>query len=93
MAQPTIRTLRALVRSRRFLWSRHAQEELGDDTPATSDCENIILTGQITERQVDRRTGQHKYVVQGCTSDSVAAEAVVKLEVDGTLLVITAYRR
>ena len=51
---------------------------------------NIILTGEIIERQRDRTTREVKFVVRGISVEGIEAEAVVKLRPGGTLFVITA---
>ena len=71
--------------------SRHAAEALDDDNLTILDLENIILTGQIIERQRDAQTREIKCVVAGITLDGAAAETVVKIGFTGKLVVITAY--
>ena len=66
-----------------------AVEELEDDNLSILDLENIILTGQIKERQRDVRTREVKCVVAGVTLDGSAAEVVVKVGFGGKLVVIT----
>ncbi len=66
-------------------------EELEDDNLSILDLENIILTGQITERQRDAQTREVKCIVAGVTLDGSSAEAVVKTGFTGKLIVITVY--
>ena len=68
-----------------------AAEELEDDNLTILDLENIVLTGQITERQRDAQTREVKSVVAGIALDGSAADAVVKLGFTGKLVVITVY--
>ena len=91
MAQPTINRFRNLIRTLNYVVSTHAAEELEDDGLSILDLENIILTGQITERQRDVQTREIKYVVSGGTLDGTHAQAVVKVGVAGKLIVITVY--
>ena len=49
-----------------------------DDDLTISDLESIILTGQVVERQLDRETGESKYVINGQTVAGGRAEAIVK---------------
>jgi Domain of unknown function (DUF4258) len=83
---------RALVVISTGLFSTHAADELDDDNLSILDLENIILTGQIVERQRDAQTREVKCVVAGVTLDGSAAETVVKVGFTGRLIVITAYR-
>ena len=53
MARSTINQLRNLIRTLNYVVSTHAAEELEDDELSILDLENIIFTGQITERQRD----------------------------------------
>jgi len=91
MAQTTISHFRHLIRTLNYVVSAHAAEELEDDNLTILDLENIVLTGQIIERQRDAKTREVKCVVSGITLDGSAAEAVVKLGFKGKLVVITIY--
>ena len=91
MAQATISQLRHLIRTLSYVVSTHAAEELEDDNLSILDLENIILTGEIIERQRDAKTREVKCIVAGITLDGAAAEAVVKVSFGGKLVVITVY--
>jgi Domain of unknown function (DUF4258) len=91
MAQATIVQLRHLIRSLGYVVSTHAADELEDDNLSILDLENIVLTGQVVERQRDRTTKEVKYVVQGVTLDGTAGEVVAKVTSAGKLFVITVY--
>ena len=91
MAQVTISHLRYQIRTLNYVVSTHAAEELEDDNLSILDLENIILTGQITERQRDAKTRDAKCVVTGITLEGASAEAVVKVGFTGKLVVVTAY--
>ena len=91
MAQATISQFRHLIRTLNYVVSTHAAEELEDDNLSILDLENIILTGQITERQRDAQTREVKCIVAGVTLDGSPAEAVVKVGFTGKLIVITVY--
>ena len=80
---------RQLIRSLSYVVSTHAAEELEDDNLSILDLENIVLTGQITQRQRDVETREVKCVVAGVTLDGSAAEVVVKVGLGGKLVVIT----
>jgi hypothetical protein len=91
MAQATIRQLRHLIRTLNYVVSTHAAEELDDDNLNILDLENIVLTGEIVERQRDPKTREIKSIIAGITLDGTAAEAVVKIGLAGKLVVITVY--
>ena len=91
MAQAAISQLRHLIRTLSYVVSTHAADELEDDNLNILDFENIILTGEIVERQRDAKTREVKYVVAGIALDGTAAEAVVKVGLTGKLVVITVY--
>lgn len=91
MAQATIVRFRQLIRTLSYVVSTHAAEELEDDDLSILDLENIILAGQIQERQRDVRTRDVKYVIAGNTLDGSLAEAVVEVGFGGKLVVITVY--
>ena len=91
MAQHTISRIRDCIRSSNYAVSLHASEELDDDNLTIFDLENILLTGEIIERQRDRKTREVKLVVRGISLEGIEAETVVKFSPSGTLFVITAY--
>ncbi len=83
--------LRELVRSLTYVVSLHAAEELEDDNLSILDLENIILTGEIVERQRDAKTREVKFIIRGVSLDARPAEVVAKLGPSGTLFVVTIY--
>ena len=91
MAQMSIVRLRHLIRTLSYVVSVHAADELEDDKLSILDLENIVLTGQVSERQRDRASREVKYVVQGATVAGCAAEVVLKVGHSGKLYVITVY--
>lgn len=91
MAQTTISQFRHLIRTLNYVVSTHAAEELEDDSLTILDLENIVLTGQIIERQRDTKTREVKCIVSGIALDGSPAEAVLKLGLTGKLIVITVY--
>ena len=91
MTLVSIAHLRQLIRTLSYVVSTHAADELEDDNLSILDLENVVLTGQIIERQRDRVTRETKYVIQGNTLDGNAAEVVAKVGHAGRLFVITIY--
>ena len=91
VAQASIIRFRHLVRTLNYVVSTHAAEELDDDSLTILDLENIVLTGQVVERQRDSQTSEAKYRIAGFTLDGCSAEAVVKIGHTGKLVVITVY--
>jgi hypothetical protein len=83
--------LRAKIREGLYLVPFHAANELDDDEISIFDVENIILTGEIIQRQRDPRTRERRYVVRGETLDGEAAACVVKLGPTGEVVLITAW--
>jgi hypothetical protein len=74
-----------------YVVTLHVAEELDDDNLTILDLESIILTGEITERQRDRRTRESKSVIRGATLAGEEAEVVVKVGPSGKLVVLTIY--
>jgi len=92
MFERETKRFRSLVRKRRYILTIHALEEMGEDDVLDEDIENVILTGQIVERQVDRATRERKYVFTGkdCAGEPVGV--VLKIGSTGKVVVITVYR-
>ena len=69
----------------------HADEEMDDDGLSILDVEQVILMGQIVERQCDQQTGEWKYVLNGQTDDQLNVIVVAKLSPTDTVVIITVY--
>lgn len=91
MARRIIDRLRDKIRAGEYVVPFHAADELDDDEISIFDVENIILTGEIVERQLDAQTRERKYVVRGETLDGAAACSVVKIGPTGKVVIITAW--
>ena len=91
MARRIIDRLRDKIRAGEYVVPFHAANELDDDEISIFDVENIILTGEIVDRQRDAQTRERKYVVKDETLDGEAACSVVKIGPTGTVIIITAW--
>lgn len=65
MYERILRQMREKIRTRSYVMTLHAEEEMDDDGLTISDVERAILTGSITERQADHATGEWKFIVIG----------------------------
>ena len=92
MFERVLRSFRSLVRDREYLLTLHALEEMGEDDVLDEDIENVVLTGQIVERQVDRATGERKYVPTGTDLAGEPVGVVLRMGSTGKVVVITVYR-
>ena len=54
MYDRVLRQMRERIRTRQFIVTIHAEEEMADDDLSIFDVERVVLTGTITERQKDR---------------------------------------
>jgi hypothetical protein len=70
----------------------HAEEEMNDDGFTIFDVERAILTGHITERQLDHNTQEWKYLIVGRSIHGDPVCAVTKLSIANKLVIITVYR-
>jgi hypothetical protein len=80
------------IRTRQYVITLHAEEEMNDDALTIFDIERAILTGKIIERQEDYRSGEWKYLVTGQTIGGSFVTVVAKLSVVNKLVIITVYR-
>ena len=92
MFDRVLRRMRELVRTSSYIMTVHANEEMEADGLTVFDVEHCILTGDIAERQRDRRTGEWKYLVQGRTLSGDEATVVSRIGPTGKLVIITVYR-
>jgi len=79
------------IRTRQYVMTLHAEEEMSNDSLTIFDVERAILTGDIIERQKDRHSGEWKYLVAGSSIDSRLTIIVSKLSVTDKLIIITVY--
>ncbi len=86
-----LKQMRGRIRTRQYVMTLHAEEEMDDDDLAIFDVERGILTGRIVERQKDRVTAEWKYLVEGETIAGDPVVVVGKLSVTGKLVIITVY--
>ncbi|RMD59677.1 DUF4258 domain-containing protein [Candidatus Parcubacteria bacterium] len=84
--------MRDKVRTRQYVMTLHAEEEMSDDELTIFDVEHAILTGEIVERQKDRVTGEWKYLIRGRTVAEEEIVVVGKISVTSKLVIITVYR-
>ena len=59
--------MRERIRTRQYVMTFHAEEEMTDDNLSIFDVERVVLTGKIVERQKDQNTKEWKYIVEGET--------------------------
>ena len=65
---------------------------MAEDDVLTEAVENVILTGSIVERQIDRATRERKYVFIGRDLAGDTVGLVAKIGAAGKAVVITVYR-
>ncbi len=86
-----LKSMREKVRTRQYVMTLHADEEMENDRLTIFDVERGIMTGRIVERQKDRETGEWKYVVEGKTVAGGDVVVVGKLGATGKLVIITVF--
>jgi hypothetical protein len=91
VAPRVVDRLRAKIRDGLLLITFHAANELDDDEISILDVEEIILTGDIIQRQRDPQTRERKYVIRGGTLAGEAACCVVKIGPTGQVVLVTAW--
>ena len=65
MASRTLKRIRDKIRTREYVMTLHAEEEMDEDGLTIFDVESVILTGEIVDRQREPLTQVRKYVVRG----------------------------
>lgn len=83
--------MREKIRTRQYVMTLHAEEEMADDGLTIFDIERGILTGEIVERQEDYNTGEHKYVLHGLTITGKNVAVVTKFGATEKMVIITVY--
>jgi len=92
MYERILKSMREKVRSREYVMTIHAEEEMNNDELTIYDIEHGILRGEISERQKDKVSAEWKYRLRGETLDGEVLEIIAKLGVTGKLVIITVYQ-
>lgn len=91
MYERVLKQIREKIRTRQYVMTLHAEEEMDEDGLTIFDVERGLLTGEIIEQQKDRDTEEWKYLVQGQTIAGKPVTVVAKLTLTEKLVIITVY--
>ena len=91
MFESVLKEIREKVRTRKYVMTLYAEDEMNDDELTIFDVEHCLLTGEITERQKDGNTKEWKYVISGETFGGNETVVVSKLSLTGSLVIISVY--
>lgn len=69
MYERALRRIREKVRSWEYVVTTHADDEMYEDGLTIHDVKRVVTTGQIVERQKDRRSSEWKYGIHGVLLD------------------------
>jgi hypothetical protein len=83
--------MREKIRSREYVMTLHAEDEMDEDGLTIFDVESVILTGDIVDRQREPQTNTRKYIVRGQTVTDETASVVTRFGPTGKLVIITVY--
>ncbi len=86
-----LKRMREKVRTRQYVMTLHAEEEMDADGLSILDVERGILAGKIIERQKDRLTEEWTYLIEGVTNAGDRIVIVAKFSMTGKLVIITLY--
>lgn len=92
MHESELKRMRDLIRTRRYVMTLHAEDEMDADQLTIYDVEHIVLTGSVIERQKDQTPAEWKFVVNGRTLADAGASVVVKFGPTGKRVFITVFR-
>ncbi|GIK41694.1 MAG: hypothetical protein BroJett011_55270 [Chloroflexota bacterium] len=91
MYERILKQMRDKIRTRQYVMTVHAEEEMDEDDLTIFDVERGVLTGEIVERQKDHNSGDWKYLIQGQTVVGKQVIVVTKLSPTNKLVFITVY--
>jgi uncharacterized protein (UPF0218 family) len=86
-----LKQMREKIRTRQYVMTIHAEEEMAGDNLSIFDVERVVLTGSIVERQKDQDTAEWKYLVEGGTISGNLAIIVAKISITGKLVIIAVH--
>ncbi len=87
-----LKEMREKIRSRQYIMTLHAEEEMDDDALSIFDVESGILTGSIRERQKDEQSGEWKYIIEGQSLNGEPLVVVVKFGATRKVIMITVWK-
>ena len=90
MFERILKQIKEKIRTREYVMTIHAEEEIEDDGLSILDVEKAILDGQIIERQKDPDTGEWKYLVDGNVKGT-ALTIVSKISITGKVVILTVF--
>jgi hypothetical protein len=91
MFERILKRFRERIRTRQFVMTMHAVEEMEDEGFTVLDVERAILTGKVVERQKEEKTGEWKYLVEGLAISADEIVVVARLSQTSKLVIITVY--
>ena len=91
MYDSILKRMQECIRTRQYVMTLHAEEEMDNDNLSIFDVERGVLTGMIIERQKDRDTEEWKYLIEGRTLTNERVVVVARLSHTGKLVMITVY--
>ena len=92
MYERILNQLREKVRTRQYVMTLHADDEMDEDELSIFDVESVILSGKIIERQKDQSSGEWKYLVKGESLTGESVVTVTKIGPTGKLIFLTVFR-
>lgn len=91
MFERILNRLRECVRTKNYVVTLHADEEIADEGLSILDVERAIIKGQIIERQKDVDTGEWKYLLSGPLGENKVITVITKLSSTGKMVLITVF--
>lgn len=91
MYRRVLHQMRDKIRTRQYVMTVHAEEEMSDDGLTIFDVERAILTGEIIERQQDYQSSEWKYLITGRAVSNKLTTVVTKLSPTGKLVIVTVF--
>ena len=91
MFDRVLKRMRDSIRTRQYVMTLHADDEMLADDLTVYDVESAVLTGQIIERQKDRVSGEWKYLISGQSIAGDSVTVVVKVGPTGKAVFITVF--
>ena len=92
MFERILNQLKEKVRTRQYVMTLHANEEMEEDELTIFDVESVVLSGSIIERQKDIVSGEWKYLVKGEALSGKPVITVTKISPTGKMIFVTVYR-
>ena len=92
MQDAELKRIRELIRTRQYVMTLHAEDEMDADGLTIYDVEHAVLTSHVTSARKIALQGEWKYLVSGESLAGASVTVVTKFGPTGKLVIVCLFR-